>query len=172
MHRRLRPLPTSRLRPIPAGTSRAKPASTDPTRLVYVYVPYGMIRTKFTPRTASSDYEMPQMLTSLSDLRDKFSVLTGISNRWRPSPSKAPSQSRSSECWQSVWNLPLSARLRPIWPANRVSGETPAIVRRQGFTLVKRMLHHVAGGRAKRIQALRRRTATHGTSRAQCGCDV
>ncbi|MEM7608465.1 MAG: DUF1552 domain-containing protein [Myxococcota bacterium] len=65
---------------LPAGQS-AIAQEDAPTRLMYVYVPYGIIRTNFTPQQAGRDYTMPSMLTSLSDLRSKLTVLSGISHR-------------------------------------------------------------------------------------------
>lgn len=58
----------------------AKAQDEPATRLAYIYVPYGLIRTTFTPQQAGADYTMPSMLQPLSPLRNKFSVLTGIDN--------------------------------------------------------------------------------------------
>lgn len=59
----------------------AKAAEGFPTRLVYVYVPNGMIRTKMRPREEGRGYTMPSMLEPIADMRDQFSILTGLSNK-------------------------------------------------------------------------------------------
>jgi hypothetical protein len=60
---------------------KAKAADGFPTRLVYVYVPNGLIRTNLKPREEGRGYTMPSLLEPLADVRDHFSVLTGISNK-------------------------------------------------------------------------------------------
>ena len=64
---------------VPTGR-RARAQADRPTRVVYIYVPHGIIRTNFTPTSAGPDYTMPSQLASLAPHRDKFSVLTGLSN--------------------------------------------------------------------------------------------
>ena len=59
----------------------ARAASEFPTRLVFVHVPNGMIRTNLRPREAGAGYTMPAGLEALADLRGEFNILTGLSNR-------------------------------------------------------------------------------------------
>lgn len=69
---------------VPAGRLLSDAARADdhrPTRLVFVHVPNGMIRTKMKPAEEGRGYTMPSLLDSLSDLRDHFSILTGLSNK-------------------------------------------------------------------------------------------
>lgn len=64
---------------VPTGR-KARAQAERPSRLVHLYVPHGIIRTNFTPTSAGPDYAMPSQLAALAPLRDKFSVLTGLSN--------------------------------------------------------------------------------------------
>ena len=57
-------------------------AQEDPrVRLVWVYVPNGMIRTKLTPTDTGAGYTLSPMLEPIGDMRDHFNVLTGLSNK-------------------------------------------------------------------------------------------
>ena len=59
----------------------AKAADGFPTRLVFVHVPNGLIRTNIKPRESGRGYTMPRLLEPLADVREHFSILTGLSNK-------------------------------------------------------------------------------------------
>ncbi len=63
------------------SVQRAKAAGDEPTRLVFVHVPNGMIRTRMTPSAAGAGYAMTPHLAPIERHRDNFSILTGLSNR-------------------------------------------------------------------------------------------
>ena len=66
---------------VPIGRRTAKAQNDDPTRLLFVYVPNGMIRTGMKPAATGSGYPMPRLLTGLEDVRGEFNILTGLSNK-------------------------------------------------------------------------------------------
>ncbi len=63
------------------SVQRAKAAGDDAFRLVFIYVPNGMIRTRMTPSEEGAGYTMPPQLSGIADMRDHFNILTGLSNR-------------------------------------------------------------------------------------------
>ena len=81
---------------IPTGRG-ARAQADEPTRLFYVYVPNGMIRTRMTPKQAGAGYTMPSQLSSLEDVRNDFSVLTGLSNRPGQGSYTYPDGTQSSD---------------------------------------------------------------------------
>ncbi len=66
---------------VPIGRPKAVAQSDAPTRLLYVWVPNGMIRTGMKPSATGRGYTLPRQLASLEDVQDEFSVLSGLSNR-------------------------------------------------------------------------------------------
>ncbi|MBX3249032.1 MAG: DUF1552 domain-containing protein [Myxococcales bacterium] len=60
---------------------RAKAQEDRRVRLAWVWVPHGIIRRNFTPTTEGAGYAMPSMLRPLEDMRDHFSVISGLHNR-------------------------------------------------------------------------------------------
>ena len=66
---------------IPIGRNTAKAQGDDPTRLFYVYVPNGIIRTQVTPSETGGGYTMPSQLSGLEDVKGDFNILTGLSNK-------------------------------------------------------------------------------------------
>ncbi|MEM9067036.1 MAG: DUF1552 domain-containing protein [Myxococcota bacterium] len=62
------------------SVQRAKAAGDDPCRLIFVYVPNGIIRTRMTPSAEGAGYAMTPLLRPIEDVRDDFMVLTGLSN--------------------------------------------------------------------------------------------
>jgi hypothetical protein len=67
---------------IPIGRrNQAKAQGDDPTRLCFVYVSNGMIRTGITPTETGSGYTLPYQLSGLADVQGDFNVLTGLSNK-------------------------------------------------------------------------------------------
>jgi hypothetical protein len=63
------------------GSHAAKAGAETPVRLVWVHVPNGMIRTKIKPAAEGRGYAMPELVRGIEDMRDHFSILTGISNK-------------------------------------------------------------------------------------------
>lgn len=63
------------------SVQRAKAAGDNPVRLMYVYVPNGIIRTQFTPQNTGAGYTLTPQLSGLADVRDEFSILSGLSNK-------------------------------------------------------------------------------------------
>jgi len=55
-------------------------AQAAPVRLAYIYLPNGIDMATFRPATPGPDYALPPMLTSLSDIKADFSVVTGLNN--------------------------------------------------------------------------------------------
>jgi hypothetical protein len=53
-------------------------ASAAPNRMAILYVPNGKIMEEWTPKSEGTDYELPSILEPLADLRQDFSVLTGL----------------------------------------------------------------------------------------------
>jgi hypothetical protein len=60
---------------------RAKAAEDRGVRLVWMWVPHGIIRRHFTPSTEGTGYALPSMLQPLEDVRDHFDVISGLHNR-------------------------------------------------------------------------------------------
>jgi len=53
---------------------------TSPRRLVFYYVPNGMQMEWWTPSTEGPDFALPSILEPLAPIRDRVSVLSGLSN--------------------------------------------------------------------------------------------
>jgi len=49
-----------------------------PTRLGFIYVPNGKNMEDWTPKAEGADYALPSILQPLKDLKDDFSILTGL----------------------------------------------------------------------------------------------
>ncbi len=69
-----------------AGTPTALPASAGmparhPNRMVYLFVPNGKVMEDWTPATEGADYEITPSLEPLADLREDFSILSGLAHR-------------------------------------------------------------------------------------------
>jgi hypothetical protein len=56
----------------------ARSAESFPTRLGFIYTPNGKNMEDWTPKAEGADYELPAILQPLKDVRDDFSVLTGL----------------------------------------------------------------------------------------------
>lgn len=63
----------------PAGQAWAN--GGPPVRLVWVYVPNGMVMNHFTPTQDGPGYALPRILEPLAGVADQVSVLTGLANR-------------------------------------------------------------------------------------------
>jgi hypothetical protein len=58
--------------------SAAAPKAVSPKRMAFVYVPNGIHMQDFTPASTGRGWELPELLQPLGELRDYFSVLTGL----------------------------------------------------------------------------------------------
>lgn len=54
------------------------PARKPPVRLVFVYVPNGIIMKDWTPTKVGADYDIPRILTPLKSFRDEMSLISGL----------------------------------------------------------------------------------------------
>jgi len=59
-----------------AGTRAGKA----PVRLVFAYVPNGIIMKDWTPKTVGAGFELPRILTPLKSFRDDFMMLSGLAD--------------------------------------------------------------------------------------------
>jgi hypothetical protein len=62
---------------VPALTAVAKTAAAPVRRFAGLYVPHGMIMTKFTPRESGTAFEFTPILRSLEPFRDSIVIVTG-----------------------------------------------------------------------------------------------
>ncbi|MFN7923913.1 MAG: DUF1552 domain-containing protein [Bryobacteraceae bacterium] len=67
------------MRPATASPA-AKAAVQSPTRMVFAYVPNGLIMEQWTPETTGRAYEFKSIMKPLEPLREKFSVYTGLTH--------------------------------------------------------------------------------------------
>jgi len=80
------------------GQSAAK--ASKPIRMAYVFVPNGLSMQQWTPATEGSGYALPQLLEPLKDLRNDFSILTGLSQDNAAALGDGPGDhARSTACW-------------------------------------------------------------------------
>lgn len=80
------------------GQSAAKTAK--PIRMAYVFVPNGLSMQQWTPATEGNGYALPQLLEPLKDLRNDFSILTGLSQDNAAALGDGPGDhARSTACW-------------------------------------------------------------------------
>ena len=61
-----------------AGIAHASEESKAPRRLLLVCLPLGIYREAFIPKKAGADYELPEYLAPLADLRSNFTVISGL----------------------------------------------------------------------------------------------
>lgn len=64
--------------PATSWANETPAASAAPNRMTVLYVPNGKIMEEWTPKSEGTDYELPSILEPLADLRQDFSVLTGL----------------------------------------------------------------------------------------------
>ena len=60
------------------GIVHAADAAKEPRRLLLVCLPLGIYRDSFVPKQSGTSYELPEYLAPLADLRDRFSVISGL----------------------------------------------------------------------------------------------
>lgn len=63
-----------------ASPGRAAAASTPPTRMAFIYVPNGVNILKWLPKDDGHDYGLSPALTTLSDLKNDFTLLSQLSH--------------------------------------------------------------------------------------------
>jgi hypothetical protein len=63
---------------LPMLDAMAQAAPKPPCRMVVILTPIGMNMDTWTPKTVGADFEIPETLTPLSDLRSDFSILSGL----------------------------------------------------------------------------------------------
>ena len=66
---------------VPAFAGALDTAAKPATRLTYLYVPNGIIMDKWTPAKEGAGFEMTPTLEPLAPFRDRFLVLSGLSNK-------------------------------------------------------------------------------------------
>jgi hypothetical protein len=60
------------------GIAHAAEAGKEPRRLLLICLPLGIFRDSFVPKKSGTDYQLPEYLTPLAELRDRFSVVSGL----------------------------------------------------------------------------------------------
>lgn len=74
--------------------------SAAPTRMAFMFVPNGLSMKHWTPTTEGGGYALPSLLEPLKDLRNDFSILTGLSQDNAAALGDGPGDhARSTACW-------------------------------------------------------------------------
>ncbi len=60
------------------GIVHAAEAGKEPRRLLLVCLPLGIYRESFVPKQSGAGYELSEYLTPLADLRDRFTIVSGL----------------------------------------------------------------------------------------------
>ena len=60
------------------GLVHAAEAGKEPRRLLLVCLPLGIYRDSFIPKQLGTGYELPEYLAPLADLRDRFTIVSGL----------------------------------------------------------------------------------------------
>jgi hypothetical protein len=60
------------------GVVHAAEAGKEPRRLLLICLPLGIYRDSFVPKQTGAGYELPEYLTPLADLRDRFTIVSGL----------------------------------------------------------------------------------------------
>lgn len=60
------------------GIAHAAEAGKEPRRLLLICLPLGIYRDSFIPKQAGPGYELPEYLAPLADLRDRFTIVSGL----------------------------------------------------------------------------------------------
>jgi hypothetical protein len=63
---------------IPAGRLRAAEAAKPRPRLACIYVPHGAVMSRWTPASAGTGFEFPQILQALEPFRAQVNVISGL----------------------------------------------------------------------------------------------
>lgn len=72
------------MRPSPLRAAATQPAtaltSRAPNRMVFIFAPNGKVMEEWTPRAEGATYELPPLLEPLTELKQDFSVLSGLAH--------------------------------------------------------------------------------------------
>jgi hypothetical protein len=60
------------------GIAHAAEAKKEPRRLLLICLPLGIFRDSFVPKKSGTDYQLPEYLAPLAELRDRFTVVSGL----------------------------------------------------------------------------------------------
>lgn len=60
------------------GVAHAAQAGKEPRRLLLICLPLGIYRDSFIPKQAGAAYELTEYLAPLADLRDRFTIVSGL----------------------------------------------------------------------------------------------
>lgn len=60
------------------GIAHAAEAGKEPRRLLLICLPLGIYRDSLIPKQSGADYELPEYLAPLADLRDRFTIVSGL----------------------------------------------------------------------------------------------
>ena len=71
------------MQPQPGILSAATAAGKPPVRTAFIFFPNGVIGPSWFPTSAGADYEMPQSLKPLADLKSDINVISGLAQIWR-----------------------------------------------------------------------------------------
>ena len=75
------------------GIVHAAEAGKEPRRLLLICLPLGIYRDSLIPEQTGTSYELPEYLAPLADLRDRFTVVSGLEH---PGVSVVTPPSRAS----------------------------------------------------------------------------
>src|SRR5688572_18476807 len=80
----------------PAFTATAKTTAAPVRRFAGLYVPHGMVMTKFTPEVSGTDFEFTPILRSLEPFRESIVVVTGANG---PANLDNGAHAYAPSCW-------------------------------------------------------------------------
>jgi hypothetical protein len=60
------------------GIAHAAEPGKEPRRLLLICLPLGIFRDSFVPKKSGNDYQLPEYLSPLAELRDRFTVVSGL----------------------------------------------------------------------------------------------
>ncbi len=72
---------------IPAATAQSKTAAKATPRMGFIYVPHGSVMDRWSPKTAGTDFELPQILKPLAPYKSHLTIVSGLRNRAAESPA-------------------------------------------------------------------------------------
>ncbi|MGE0608689.1 MAG: DUF1552 domain-containing protein [Pirellulales bacterium] len=64
--------------PLNAWADAPSPEKAAPNRMAFIYAPNGKNMADWTPQQEGANFELPELLSPLANVRDKFLVLTGL----------------------------------------------------------------------------------------------
>jgi hypothetical protein len=72
---------------MPAATTQSKTAAKAATRMGFIYVPHGSVLDRWSPKTAGTDFELPQILKPLEPYKSHLTIVSGLRNKAAESPA-------------------------------------------------------------------------------------